>query len=720
MLVMKANFILTRQANRLRLPLGLSLILLVILAATGLMRPGHAWSAQPPVAPLAGDTCALATVISPATLPFGEDSTLSTATNNIDPGLGGCVPGAGNDVVYSFTPAATDTYTIGAAPTTGFDLSLYILTDCANPAGTCVAGANARGFDGGEFLTPTLNAGTQYFIVVDAVLQGPNSNGFHFSIQRGRPSNDTCATATVIDTSRLPFSVTSTTFSMANDIDPAQPCLPSTQSTHGPDVVFQFTPGDTQVYNLTVTPLADFDASIYVTTDCETVANCAGKDIGGAGAPETLLKNLAAGTTYFIVIDGFGIDAGDFTFTLTPSIPHTPAAPTDLTATAVSPTRIDLEWTDNSGDEQGFRIERSLDAFVFSEIATVATNVTTFSDTTVSPDTLYFYRVFSFNNFGNSEASNIAFAQTPPSPIPVNPVIIVDPTSIDFGSVRVSQSDTRTITVTNGGAANLIISSISDPGGPFTIVNKPAVPLTILSTQSVTLTVRFSPVVTGQATGSFAIASNDPVNPNVTVNLSGIGTGTPVPNLVTSFGLVDFGTGTTPIMFDLMNTGEADLVIASILPPRPPFSLSGSATGTIKTGEKKTITISFAPTTLGVFTSGFTIVSNDPDSILTFIPLRGTSLAQTVVPRVVGLQFKKKGLRFQASGSNVVTGATLIVDGTETFTLQQNGDLWVVLKSTRSTPGNKRVRDIFISPSTHSVVVKNPNGGASTAVNLTV
>ena len=717
---MKAKLILTRQSNRLRLPLGLLLILLVFLAASGLMRHGHASSVQPPIAPLAGDTCALATVISPAALPFGEDSSLTTATNNIDPGFGGCVPGAGNDVVYSFTPSVTDTYTIGAAPTTPYDLSLYIVTDCANPAGTCVAGANARAFDGGEFLTPTLNAGTQYFIVVDAVLAGPNSNGFHFSMQRGRPSNDTCATATVIDTSRLPFTVSSTTFGMANDVDPGQSCFTSTQSTHGGDVIFQFNPGDTQVYNMTVTPFADFDVSLYVTTDCSTVANCAGKDIGGPGAAETLLKNLAAGTTYFIVIDGFGIDAGDFTFTLTPSLPHSPAAPSDLTATAVSPTQIDLAWNDNSGDEQGFRIERSLDAFTFGEIATVGSNVTTFSDTTASPDTLYFYRVFAFNNFGNSEASNVAFAQTPPSPIPVNPVIIVDPTSIDFGSVRVTQSDDRTITVTNGGAANLIVSSISDPGGPFTIVNKPTLPLTIPSTESITLTVRFTPVVTGQANASFAIGSNDPVNPSVTVNLSGIGTGTPVPNLVTSLGLVDFGTSTTAIMFDLMNTGEADLLIASILPPRPPFSLSGAATGTIKPGEKKTLTISFSPTTIGVFTSGFTIVNNDPDSLLKFIPLKGTSLSQTVVPKIVGLQFKKKGLRFQASGSNVVAGATLIVDGTETFTLLQNGDLWVVLKSTRSTPGNKRVRDIIISPSTHSIVVKNPNGATSAPVSLTI
>jgi hypothetical protein len=693
---------------------------LVILAGVGLTRTGQAASATPFAGPLAGDTCAQATVISPAALPFAEDATLATALNNIDPGIGGCAPGAGNDVVYSFTPSVTDTYTIGAAPTSGFDLSLYIITDCANPLGTCVAGANATGFDRGEFLTPTLNAGTQYFIVVDSVFNDPGANGFHFSLRRGVVSNDTCATAAVIDTSRLPFSALGTTFGAANDLDPGQSCFTSVLSTRGGDVVYQFTPGDTQVYNITVTPFADYDTSLYLTTDCSTIANCLGHDIGGAGSPETILKNLIAGTTYFIVVDGFGGDRGDFTISLTPSMPRSPVAPSDLTATAVSPTQIDLAWHDNSGDEQGFRIERSLDAFTFAEIASVGSNVNTFSDTTVSPDTLYFYRVLAFNNFGNSEPSNIAFAQTPPSPIPVNPVIVVQPTSIDFGSVRITLTDTKTITITNGGAANLIVSSISDPGGQFSIVNKPALPLTIPSTESVTLSVRFAPITIGPTSASFAIGSNDPINPIVNISLTGLGTGAPVPNLETSLGLVDFGTSTTAIMFDLKNTGEADLVIASIFQPAAPFSLSGAVTGTIKTGEKKTLTINFSPTTLGVFTSGFTIVSNDPDSLLTFIPLKGTNLVQTAVPKVVGLQFRKRGLRFQAAGSNVVNGATLIVDGAETFNLVLNGDIWQVLKSTRSTPGNKRVRDIFVSPSTHTVVVKNPNGATSSPVNLSV
>lgn len=727
---MKVPFIPTRRSLSPRMLLSFFLLFCFLLGAGGLMKRGHAASmrspalvsnpAMQPLAPAGGDTCASATTIGPAALPFFDEGTLAGAGNDIDPGGGGCAPGGGNDVVYSFTPAASGVYTIGVTPTNAADLSLYIVTDCANPAGTCVAGANVGGFNRGESLTPNLTAGTRYFIVVDTPNPDANAGGFHFSLRRGRPANESCGAATVIDTSRLPFSALGTTFGATNDVDPGTSCFPTPFSTKGPDVVYQFTPGETQLYIIEVTPAGNYDTSVYVTTDCLTIPNCISADFGGSGATETIRHSLNAGTTYFIVVDGFGGDAGDFGITLTPSMVHAPNPPSDLTATAISATEVDLAWHDNSGDEQGFRVQRSLDGFNFGEIATTGPNATTFSDTTAFANTLFFYRVLAFNNFGTSEPSNIAFAQTPPNPIPTTPKIAVDPTSLDFGSVRVTQSATKTIKVTNGGQANLVISAISDPTGPFSIVGKPALPVTIASLESITLTIKFSPVFTGQATGSFSISSNDPTSPFINIGLTGIGTAAPVPNIDVSPGLVDFGTGTAPIILTLTNTGEADLLITTVFLPSAPFTVSGSATGALKTGEKRTLTINFSPTGLGVFTSGITIVSNDPDSLLTFIPLKGTSLAQTVVPRIVGLQFKKQGLRFTATGSNVVAGAVLIVDGTQTFTLDANGDLWVVLKSTRSTPGSSRIRDIFVSPSTHTVVVRNPNGATSAPASLTV
>jgi hypothetical protein len=88
-------------------------------------------------------------------------------------------------------------------------------------------------------------------------------------------------------------------------------------------------------------------------------------------------------------------------------------------------------------------------------------------------------------------------------------------------------------------------------------------------------------------------------------------------------------------------------------------------------------------------------------------------------PRLAGLQFTKKRLRFLAANSNVEVGATLLVDGREVFTLERAGDFIVAGKNARSTPGNLRPRDIFTSGSSHSVVVRNPHGPNSRSITFT-
>src|SRR5437762_260762 len=238
---MKLRLIPTRRSVLLRVMLAFCLVFCLIIGTSSLTKHGHAASAFKPGAqpglPSGGDTCANATLVDPGLLPFIDEGTLAGAGNNIDPGGGGCAPGGGADVVYSFTPAQSGVYTIGVTPTDPADLSLYVITDCSNPAGTCVAGSNTNGFDRGESVTPTLTAGTRYFIVVDTPNPDVNAGGYHFSVHRGRPANESCASGTVIDTSRLPFSAVGTTFGASNDVDPGTSCFTSPLSTRGPDVV---------------------------------------------------------------------------------------------------------------------------------------------------------------------------------------------------------------------------------------------------------------------------------------------------------------------------------------------------------------------------------------------------------------------------------------------------------------------------------------------------
>ncbi|MBA7670861.1 hypothetical protein ES703_79008 [subsurface metagenome] len=98
--------------------------------------------------------------------------------------------------------------------------------------------------------------------------------------------------------------------------------------------------------------------------------------------------------------------------TTTPELP--PDAPSDLEATAISSSRIDLTWTDNSDDEAEFKIERKTTAAgTYAEIATPAADETAYSDTGLDPETEYFYRVCASNSEGDdSDWSNEASATT--------------------------------------------------------------------------------------------------------------------------------------------------------------------------------------------------------------------------------------------------------------------------------------------------------------------
>ena len=106
---------------------------------------------------------------------------------------------------------------------------------------------------------------------------------------------------------------------------------------------------------------------------------------------------------------------GNPTPTPTPTPTPAPNAPSNLNATAVSTSQINLSWSDNSGNEDGFKIERCTGngCSNFGQIATVGANVTTFPNTGLTPNTRYRYRVRAFNVAGNSAYSNIAQDRTP-------------------------------------------------------------------------------------------------------------------------------------------------------------------------------------------------------------------------------------------------------------------------------------------------------------------
>ncbi|HET9532559.1 MAG TPA: choice-of-anchor D domain-containing protein, partial [Blastocatellia bacterium] len=438
-------------------------------------------------------------------------------------------------------------------------------------------------------------------------------------------------------------------------------------------------------YIITATPVGNYNLTAYVVTNCSTFSSCTAGDIVGAGSEEVIRRPLNAGTTYFIVIDGFQGDAGDFLLRVEPASFFVPAAPSNLTATVVSDTQIDLSWQDNSDNELGFRIERSQDGFNFTEVGAVGSNVTEFSDTTAFANTTFFYRVLAFNSFGNSNPSNIADATTQPPPPPPVPVIMVSPDSIDFGSVGGSQPATATVTVSNAGGTPLVITGIAGPASPFSIVDPPQIPATVAPGGSLTLTVRFAPTGAQVFTGSFTIQSNDPAQPLFTVNLRGVGTSAPVPNLEINPTILDFPGGSGSLFIEVKNSGDANLIISSISNPAAPFSLSGVSTPvTLQPGQGFILTVGFFPASQGVFQGSFNVVSNDPDQLLTVVRLRGTSTATnealklrapTLVTAVAGSTVTLNVLASNGTNSDIQLQATPTPGATFTDRGSGRGDV---------------------------------------------
>lgn len=102
--------------------------------------------------------------------------------------------------------------------------------------------------------------------------------------------------------------------------------------------------------------------------------------------------------------------------------PSIPVAPTSLTIAGVSKSSVTLSWTDKSGDETGFKIERSTNGSKWTQVATVGANVTSYVNSGLKANTTYYFRVRSYNTAGNSAYSNTVSTKTASAALPSEPV----------------------------------------------------------------------------------------------------------------------------------------------------------------------------------------------------------------------------------------------------------------------------------------------------------
>lgn len=130
-----------------------------------------------------------------------------------------------------------------------------------------------------------------------------------------RQGGDTVATATAI--SVLPFTGAGTTVGYVNDYDAVCPYPNSTS----PDVVYSLVPCQTGSLDITLCAASDYDTKLYVVDAALNILAC-NDDFCPGYVSELMAANgtavaVTAGVQYYVIVDGYGGDSGNYTIDIT-------------------------------------------------------------------------------------------------------------------------------------------------------------------------------------------------------------------------------------------------------------------------------------------------------------------------------------------------------------------------------------------------------------------
>jgi len=190
----------------------------------------------------------------------------------------------------------------------------------------------------------------------------------------------------------------------------------------------------------------------------------------------TLDSGLLPNLTYFYRVLAFG-ETGESKFSAVVSVTTvpallSPAAPSGLVANSGEGsgqprTQIVLHWRDNSTNEAGFLLERSIDGGSFLPLATVGANITFYVDQNLAAASSYNYRVRSFNSAGESVAATLGDSQN----LPQDNVVLLGGTAT-FHAGNASGYQWRFLGVAIDGATNeslTLTNAKTSDEGPYTV-----------------------------------------------------------------------------------------------------------------------------------------------------------------------------------------------------------------------------------------------------------
>ncbi len=329
------------------------------------------------VPPVPGDMCVDAPTLMLNTAVSGNTDALA---NDYSFGDGECAGstfgkgGGSNDISYVFTAPIAGDFTFATTDAgTDFDNALYVVSDCDDIANTCLGGVDGGGSSGVETLDVTLTAGQTVYVIVDGYGNTSSQSGDYELIATcgsgctvgdvqcngtaietcqidadgctnfvqtsdcagtalpvcnggacvmGTPSADTCADATPITASDLPFAESWSTCGYTETNDNAT-CMGNYDS--GQDGFYAVELAVPTGLEITLSPSATY-SGIAIDDSCPIDATTCLATVSNSGTADRVIDcALYPAGTYYIAIDTWAApDCTDYDIaidTCTPCIP---------------------------------------------------------------------------------------------------------------------------------------------------------------------------------------------------------------------------------------------------------------------------------------------------------------------------------------------------------------------------------------------------------------
>jgi fibronectin type 3 domain-containing protein len=154
-------------------------------------------------------------------------------------------------------------------------------------------------------------------------------------------------------------------------------------------------------------------------------------------------SGLSSNTTYYYKVSAwndYGESSQSSYASATTSAPGMPATPANVTAEAQSSSSINVSWGSVSG-ASGYRVYRANSSGGYYSVVD-STSSTSYTDTGLSSNTTYYYKVSAWNDYGESSQSSYDYATTSGgSGVPATPTDVVataqssSSISVSWGSV---------------------------------------------------------------------------------------------------------------------------------------------------------------------------------------------------------------------------------------------------------------------------------------------